>query len=73
MWHICGERRYAYRILVMKPQGKRQLRRPRRRWEDNSKMFLQEVCCGGLYWIDLTQDRDRWLAFVNAEMNFGVT
>ena len=51
----------------------RPLGRPRRRWEDNIKMFLQEVCRFGMYWLDLTQDRDMWRAFVSAEMNFGVT
>jgi hypothetical protein len=64
-----GERRGAYRILVVKPEGKRLLGRPRRRWEDNIKMDLQEVGFGGLDWIELTQDRDRWWALVNAVMN----
>ena len=65
-----GERRGAYRILVGKPEGKRPLGRPRRRWEDNIKMNLQEVGCGGTDWIDLAQDRDRWQALVNA-LTFG--
>jgi len=63
------ERRGVYRVLVEKPEGKRPLRRPRRRWEDNIKMDLQEVGCVGLDWIELVQDRDRWLALVNAVMN----
>jgi len=50
---------------VGKPEGKRPLGRPRRRWEDNIKMDLKEVGCGGLDWIELAQDRDRWRALVN--------
>ena len=60
-----GERRDVYRVLVRKPEGKRSLERPRRRWEDNIKMDLQEVGCGGMDWIDLGQDRNRWQAVVN--------
>jgi len=54
-----GERRVVYRVLVGKPGGKRLLGKPRRRWEDNIKMDLQEVGCGGMKWVDLAQDRDR--------------
>jgi hypothetical protein len=56
---------------VGKPEGKRPRGRPRRRWEDNIKMDLQEVGCGGMDWIDLAQYRDRWRALVNAVMKFG--
>jgi hypothetical protein len=58
--------------LVGKPDGKRQLGRNRRRWEDNIKMDLQEVGCGGMDWINLVKDRDRWRALVNAVMNLRV-
>jgi hypothetical protein len=57
---------------VGKPEGKRSLGRPRRRWEDNIKIDLQEVGCGGIDWNDLAQDRDRWQALVNAVMNLRV-
>ena len=67
-----GARRGVHRILVGKPEGKRPPGRPRRRWEDNIKMGLQEVGCGGIDWIDLAQDRDRWQALVNAVMNLRV-
>jgi len=63
------EGRGVYRVLVGKPEGKRPLGRPRRRWEDNIKMDLKEVGCGGLDWIELAQDRDSWRALVNAVMN----
>jgi hypothetical protein len=55
---------------VGKPEGKRPLGRPRRRWEDNIKMDLQEVRCGGMDWIDVAQGRDRLWALVHAVMNF---
>ena len=55
-----------------KPEGKRQLGRPRRRWEDYIKMDLQEVVRGGVDWIELTQDRDSWRSFVNVVMNLQV-
>jgi hypothetical protein len=67
-----GERRGAYRALVGKPEGRRPLGRPRRRWEDNIKMDLREVAWGGMDWINLGQDRDRWRALVNAVMNLRV-
>jgi hypothetical protein len=63
-----GEGRGVYRVLVGKPKGKRPLGRPRRRWEDNIKMDLQEVECGGTDWIGVVQDRDKWRALVNALM-----
>ena len=68
-----GGRRGVYRDLVGKPEGERPLGRPRCRWEGNIKMDLQEVGCGGMDWIELAQDRDRWRALVNAVMNLGVT
>ena len=67
-----GERKGIYRVLVGKPEGKRLLGRPRRRWENNIKMDLREVGCGGKDWIELAQDRDRWRGLVNAVMNFRV-
>jgi len=66
------ERRGVYMVLVGKPEGKRQLGRPRRRWEDKIKMDLQDVGCEGMDWIELAQDRDRWRALVNAVMNLRV-
>ena len=60
------------KVVVVKPEGKRPLWRPRRRWDDNIKMDLQEVGCGGMDWIDLAQDRDRWRALVSAVMNLRV-
>jgi hypothetical protein len=67
-----GEKRNAYRILVGKPEGKRQLGRPRRGWEDNIKMDLKEIGWGGMDFIDLAQDRDQWRALVNTVMNLRV-
>jgi len=66
-------RRGVYRVVVRKPEGKRPLGRPRRRWEDNIKMDLQKEGWGGMDWFDLVQDRDSWLALVNAVMNLRVS
>jgi len=63
------ERRGVNRVLVGKSEGKRPLGRPRLRWEDNFKMDLQEVVCGGVNWIKVAQHRDRWRALVTAVMN----
>jgi hypothetical protein len=62
----------VYRILVEKPEGKRPLGRPRRRWVDNIKMDLREIGWKYMDWIDLAQDRDQWRAFVNTVMNLRV-
>jgi len=67
-----GERRCVCRVLVGKPEGKRSLGRPRRRWQDNIKMDIREVGCGGMDWSDLAQDKDSWRALVNAVMNLWV-
>jgi len=67
-----GEERGVYRVLVGKPEGKRPLGRPRRRWVDNISLDLQEVGCGYMDWIGLAQDRDRCRMFVSAVMNFRV-
>jgi hypothetical protein len=67
-----GEVKGAYKILVRRPEGKRPLGRPRRRWEDNIKMDLGETMFGHVDWIHLAQDRDRWRALVNTVMNLRV-
>jgi hypothetical protein len=75
-WAGCvahmGEKRNAYRTLVGKPEGKRPLGRPRRRWEDNIKMDLRSTGWGGMDWIDLAQGRDQWRALVNTVINLRV-
>jgi hypothetical protein len=67
-----GEKRNAHRSLVGKPEGKRPLGRPRRRWVDNIQMDLLEIGWGSVDWIALAQDRDKWRALVNAVMNLWV-
>jgi hypothetical protein len=67
-----GEETAVYRVLVGKREGKRPLGRPRRRWEDNIRMDLQEVECGYVDWIGLAQGRDRWRTLVSAVMNLRV-
>jgi len=67
-----GQGRGVYRVLVGKPEGKRQLGRPRRRWEDNIKIDLQEVGRGCGDWMESAQDRDRWWALVSTVMNLRV-
>jgi hypothetical protein len=66
------EGRGVYRVLVGKPDVKRPLERASRRWDDNIKMDLQEVGCGGMEWTELAHDRDRWRELVNAVMNLRV-
>jgi hypothetical protein len=67
-----GEKRNAYRFLVGKPEGKKSLGRPRRRWMDNIKIDLGEIGWDGVDWIGLAQDRDKWRALVNSLMNLRV-
>jgi hypothetical protein len=67
-----GEWRGVHRVLVGKLEGRRPFGRPRRRWEDNIKIDLQEVGCGCMEWIELSQDRDMWRALVAAVMNLRV-
>jgi hypothetical protein len=66
------EGRGVYRVSVGKPEGRRPLGRPRRRWEDNITMGLREVGCGCVDWMELAQDRDKWRALVSAVMNLRV-
>jgi hypothetical protein len=70
MWNVWGKG--AYRALVGKPEGTRPIGRSRRRWENNIKMDLREVGRGGVDWIDLAQDKDRWRALVYTAMNLRV-
>jgi hypothetical protein len=67
-----GQERNMYRGLIGKPEGKRLLGRPRRRWEDGIRKDLREIGWGSVDWIQLAQDGDRWLAFVNTVMNLRV-
>ena len=67
-----GEKRGVYMVLAGKPEGKRPLGRPRRRWEFNIKIVLQELGCEVMDWIELAQDMDRWREVVNAVMNLQV-
>jgi hypothetical protein len=67
-----GEKGNAYRLLVGKPEGKRPLGRPRRRWVDNIRMDLGKMRWGDVDWIDLAQDRNRWRALVNSVLNLRV-
>jgi hypothetical protein len=67
-----GEKRNAYRLLVEKPEGNRPLGRPRRRWVNNIKMGLLEIGWGGMDWIAVAQDGDKWRALLNAIMNLRV-
>jgi hypothetical protein len=67
-----GEKRNAYRILMGKPEGKRSLGRPRRRWVDNIKIDLTDIGWDGMDWIDLAQDWDQWRALVNTAINLRV-
>jgi hypothetical protein len=64
-----GEKRNGYRMLVVNPEGKRSLGRPRCGWVDNLKIDLREIVWGGMNWINLAQDRDQWRALMNTVMN----
>ena len=68
-----GEERGVYKVLMGKPDGRRPLGRPRRRWADSIRMDLQEVGCGYMDWIGLAQDRDRWRTLMGAVMNLLVS
>jgi hypothetical protein len=67
-----GEKRNAYKLLVGKPEGKRPLGRPRRRWVDNIRMDFEEVGWGDVDWFGLAKDRDRWRALMNSVLNLQV-
>jgi hypothetical protein len=67
-----GEERQVYKVLVGKPEGKSPLERPRRRWEDGIRIDLREIGLGGVDWMRLAQDKDRWRAVVSAVMNLRV-
>jgi hypothetical protein len=69
---LMGEKRNAYRLLAGKPEGKRPLGRPRRRWVGNIRMDLGEVRWGGVDWVGLAKDRNRWRALVNSVLNLRV-
>ena len=73
-WHVArmGECRRAFKILAGKPTGKRPLARPRRRWEENIRMDLEEIGINAGIWVDSTQDRKYWRALVNAVLNLWV-
>jgi hypothetical protein len=71
MWHTW-EREKIYKVLVEKPEGKRSLRRPRHRWEDRIRMDLRVSGLGGVDWIRLAQDMERWQTVANAVMNLWV-
>ena len=75
MWHVArmGEERGVHRVLVGRPEGKRPLGGPSRRWEDNIKMDLKEVGGGCGDWMELAQDRDRWRALVSTMRNLRVS
>jgi hypothetical protein len=66
---LIGEKIGVYMVLVGKPEGKRPLGKPRRSWKVNIKVDIHGLGCGGMVWIDVAQDRDRWLTLVNAVMN----
>jgi len=66
---VWGKRRVLYGVLVGNPERRRPLGRSRRRWKDNIELDLQEVGCGGMDWIEVAQDRNRWRALVNAVTN----
>jgi len=67
-----GDRKGVCRVLVGKPEGKRPFGRPKHRWEDNIKIDIQGVGCGGMNWIELVQEKDRWRELVNVVLSFRV-